>query len=106
MVCITKIFPHRKHNGQLVLKMSCNILVLDHFNFMQTLLENIKIEQLQLFLCEWYVNLKIRPVQYEKITITNVNVNILNCLQTQSSNIYKDNESFSGWFYHSKPNLG
>lgn len=47
------MFPQRKHNGQLVLKMSCNILVLDHFNFMPTLLENIKIEQPQL---SFYVN--------------------------------------------------
>ena len=45
---------------------------------MQTRLEDIKIEHPQFTLCDKYVDLKLKQVYYEKITITNVDINILN----------------------------
>lgn len=40
--------------------------------------KNIKIKHPQLILCKSYVDFQMRPVQYKKITITNVDGNILN----------------------------
>lgn len=51
---------------------------------MYTLLEDIKLEHPQFIFCDKYVDFKIRQVQHKEITITSVDVNILNSILTKS----------------------
>lgn len=70
---------------------------------MQAHLENIKIGHPQLTLCDKFVDFKIRQVYHEKITITNVDINILIINKLNSAtNINRINHSQSGFIIASQ----